>query len=62
MSKISVSVSNDNAVLKEFSEVPGKTMTELMAALGTMKSQTNDYLTELVEASKPKAKEGAGNL
>lgn len=61
MSKISVSVSNDNTVLKEFDELPGKTMADLMAALGTMKSQTNDYLSELVEASKSQAKAGTGN-
>lgn len=35
-------------------------MSDLMAALGTIKSQTNEYLTELVEASKTQAKAGSG--
>lgn len=53
MSNIVISVSNDNTVMKEFSEKSGETMTDLMTALGSLKTLTNEYLTELVEASKP---------
>lgn len=60
MSTISVSVSNDNVVLKEISEKSGQTMAELMESLTSLKSQTNEYLTELVEADKTQAKPEAG--
>ena len=59
MSKITVSVSNDNSVLKEISGSPGSTMPDLIAALGDIKAQTNAYLTELVEANKV-VKTGSG--
>lgn len=60
MSTISVSVSNDNVVLKEISEKSGQTMAELMESLTSLKSQTNEYLTELVEADKTQTKPAAG--
>lgn len=52
MSNVTVSISNDNQVLKEIAEAPGQTMPDLIAALGKIKSLTNDYLTELIESSK----------
>lgn len=62
MSNITVSVSTDNVVMQEYSESPGQTMSDLMSALATIKTRTNEYLTELVEASKSQAKAGTGTV
>lgn len=61
MASISVSISSDNAVVKEITEkTTGSEMTDLISALTTIKSQTNEYLTELVEAGKAQSQAGNG--
>lgn len=60
MSTISVTISSDNQVSKEISENAGTTMQDLIKALGTIKKDTNEYLTELVEQSKDQTTKKSG--
>lgn len=62
MANICVSISNDNVPLREINESSGETLPDLIAALVSIKSRTNDYLTELVEAGKPQSAKEKGNM
>lgn len=61
MSQITVSVSGDNnTLLKEITMNSGETMPDLITALESIKSQTNVFLTELVQASNTKGPVNTG--
>lgn len=62
MANISVSISNDNIALTEINESSGETLPDLISALVSIKSQTNDYLTEIVEARKSQSSKETGKV